>query len=222
MDDGSRLFRYLDPGDALAEVLFGLIMVLTITVGTGLLAGETGLNARDLIIAAVGCNLAWGVIDGAFFILGSLFYRSRRARFFRDIRGARSEAAAMAAIQEEFALDDEPLAALPDDQARLHQSILMLASHAPPARVTLRRSDLMAAAFVFVLVSITAVPAILPFLLFQDARLALRVSNLVLILLLFVVGYFLARFAGARPIYVGMAVMLVGIAMVCLAVVLGG
>ena len=32
MTDKSLIHRYLDPGDALGEVLFGLIMVLSFTV----------------------------------------------------------------------------------------------------------------------------------------------------------------------------------------------
>ena len=36
----SAIHRYLDPGETLAEVLFGLIMALTITVGGGILGIE--------------------------------------------------------------------------------------------------------------------------------------------------------------------------------------
>ena len=72
----------------------------------------------------VGCNIAWGVIDAVLLVLGNLFYRRQRARFFRELRSARSEAAALAAIQEEFGLEEEPLAVPPEDRARLYQSIL--------------------------------------------------------------------------------------------------
>ena len=54
--------RALDPIERVAEVVFGLIMVLTFT---GSLSVATAGNAevREMLIGALGCNLAWGVID---------------------------------------------------------------------------------------------------------------------------------------------------------------
>jgi VIT1/CCC1 family predicted Fe2+/Mn2+ transporter len=55
--------------------------------------------------------------------------------------------------------------------------------------VGLHQRDFASAFVVFVLVSATALPGVIPFLLLNDSYLALRLSNAVLILLLFVVGY---------------------------------
>src|SRR4030095_15504632 len=110
----SVIHRYLDPADTLAEVLFGLIMVLTITIGAVLLTAEDQLDTRGLIVAAVGCNVAWGVIDAVLFLLNILFYRSQRARFYRKLRNAASDAEALAALQEEFGLEDAPLDITPE------------------------------------------------------------------------------------------------------------
>ena len=60
--------RYIDPGTSLSEVLFGLIMTLTFTLGAGIMIQEEGREgARQLLIATIGCNIAWGIIDGALF-----------------------------------------------------------------------------------------------------------------------------------------------------------
>jgi hypothetical protein len=218
----SVIHRYLEPSDTLAEVLFGLIMVLTFTVGAQLLSDEEGFDTRQLVAAAIGCNIAWGVIDATLYLLDTLFYRSRRARFFRTLRAAPSEAAALAAMQDEFGLEDVPLAVQPEDRARLYESMLALSAHAAPARVRLRREDYLAAVYVFLLVSATAVPGAIPLLLVKDSHLALRLSNLVLLILLFLVGYRWAHFTDARPWRVAASVTLLGLAMVLLAVVLGG
>lgn len=54
--------RALDPGTRLAEILFGLVMTLTFTLGAGLLVQQEGREgARTLLIAMIGCNAAWGV-----------------------------------------------------------------------------------------------------------------------------------------------------------------
>jgi VIT family len=216
------IHRYLDPGETLGEVLFGLIMVLTFTVGARLLMEKEGLDARELIVAAVGCNIAWGVIDAVLFMLGALFYRSQRARFYRALRGARNDAEALATVRVEFSLEDEPLAILPEDRARLHQSIVALTAQAVPARAHLLPRDFVGAFVVFALVSATALPGVIPFLLLGDSELALRLSNLVLILLLFVVGYWWAHYTDARPWRVGLSVMLLGVGLVLVAIALGG
>ena len=219
----SRLIhRYIEPGDALGEVLFGLIMVLTFTVGARLIPEAEGLDARELAVAALGCNIAWGVIDGVLFVLGVLYHRSRRARFYRALKGAGSEAEALAVVQDEFGLEDEPLAIAPDDRARLHQAIHALAANSAAGKVRLHGRDFMAAFIVFVLVAVTAVPGIVPFLLIENADLALRVSNAVLLLLLFLSGYAWARYTDATPWLAGLAVAALGLAMVLLAIPLGG
>jgi hypothetical protein len=218
----SIIHRYLDPGEALGEALFGLIMALTFGVGAGLVTAKHELDAHQLIAAAIGCNVAWGVIDATLYVLGSLFYRSQHARFFRALKNARSETEALAAIQEEFGLEDEPLAIQPDDRARLYASILALSGHSTLARVRLLPRDFLSALVVFVLVSATALPGVIPFLLLKDSYLALRLANLVLILLLFLVGYWWGHYTDARPWHVGATVMILGISMVFVAVALGG
>jgi hypothetical protein len=50
---------WLDPGEQLDEVLFGLVMTLTFTLGAGLTAEDGPEGVRQLLIAARGCNVAW-------------------------------------------------------------------------------------------------------------------------------------------------------------------
>src|SRR5262245_23705167 len=216
------ILRYLDPGEALGEALFGLIMALTFAVGARLVTTVGQPHPRALIWTAIGCNVAWGVIDATLFIFGGLFHRSQRARFFRALKSARREEEALAAVREEFTLEDQPLTVVPEDHARLYRSILTLSAHATPTRVHLRRQDLVAAFFVFALVSFTGLPGVIPFLLLDDFDLALRLSNLVLVSLLFLIGLWWGYYTDVRPWIVGATVMLLGLAMVVVAVALGG
>jgi hypothetical protein len=125
-------------------------------------------------MAAIGCSVAWGVIDATLYVFGSLFYRGQRAHFFRTLKRAHSETEALATVQEEFGLEDEPLAIHPEDRARLYQAILALSTHATLARVRLLPRDFVSALVVFVLVSTTALPGVIPFLVLEDSYLALR------------------------------------------------
>ena len=115
-----------------------------------------------------------------------------------------------------------PLAVPPEDRAHLYHSILALSAHATPARGGLYRRDFASAFVVFVLVSATALPGVIPFLLLDDSYMALRLSNAVLILLLFVVGYWWAHYTDARPWRAALIVLFLGVSMVSLAVTLGG
>jgi hypothetical protein len=55
--------RILDPMDRISEVLFGLIMALTFTCTLGVAIADN-IQVRTMLIGALRCNLAWGIIDG--------------------------------------------------------------------------------------------------------------------------------------------------------------
>src|SRR6267154_778634 len=79
--------RVLDPIDRVSEVLFGLIMVLTFTGSLSIAeAGREGI--RTMLIGALGCNLAWGIIDGVLYLLGSLAEKGRGLKTLRAVRSA--------------------------------------------------------------------------------------------------------------------------------------
>ena len=74
----------------------------------------------------------------------------------------------------------------------------------------------------FGLVMVSCIPAAIPFMLIDDARLALRVSNAVLVALLFFTGYWWARYTVGKPWRAGLAFLVIGIALVAAAIALGG
>ena len=60
--------RVLEPNERISEVLFGLIMVLTFT-GSLSVAEADRAEVRTMLIGALGCNLAWGIIDGVLYVM---------------------------------------------------------------------------------------------------------------------------------------------------------
>jgi hypothetical protein len=213
--------RYLDPEDSLAELLFGLIMALTFTVGARLLTQASDIHPRELIVAMIGCNVAWGLIDAVLYLIGLFLYRNRRVLFVRRLKAAATDRQALDAIREEFNLEDEP--AIPDsDRAALHRMMLEILRHARTERAHLRRQDLAAALVIAVLVSATALPGVLPFFVVDDDYLALRIANLVQICLLFAVGFRWARHSGESPWRTGLYMVLLGLVLVGVALALGG
>lgn len=65
--------RHLDPSEILGEFLFGAIMVLTFTLG----AAAAGGYEKGLLLAAILCNVAWGVIDGVLLVMSNRYGRRR-------------------------------------------------------------------------------------------------------------------------------------------------
>ena len=86
----------------------------------------------------------------------------------------------------------------------------------------LAKHDWLAAFGVFLLVFLSTFPVAIPFLFIHEARLALRVSNAVAIVMLFMAGYAFGRYSGFRPGRVGLAMVVLGMAMVGITIVFGG
>ncbi|MFI5247617.1 MAG: VIT1/CCC1 transporter family protein, partial [Nitrospirales bacterium] len=84
------------------------------------------------------------------------------------------------------------------------------------------KKDWLAAGGVFSLVFLSIFPVVIPFLFATNAMVALRISNAIATLLLFTTGYALGRYAGRRPWLTGLAMVILGCALVAITIGLGG
>lgn len=214
--------RQLDPNERLGEILFGLVMVLTFTLTAGLSVTEGREGVRSLLVSVIGCNIAWGIIDGVFYVMGGLFHRGRRFRLARAIRSSPDEAAAAALVASELDPTLEEVTS-PEERRRLYRDIVNVVRRSEPAKVGITREDLGGALASFWLVVLSTIPAAIPFLVFrEETRFALRVSNGLLIALIFLVGFRWARHTGGSGWKTGAALALMGVTLVAIAVALGG
>jgi hypothetical protein len=216
-----RLIERLDPGEQLGELMFGLIMVLTFTLGAGVeLAGDRDAT-RELLIAALGCNVAWGVIDAALYLLDRLSERGRIHRLVRSIQATSDRQQAQALVAREL---DRRIPAIVRSEVRaaLDAEVLARVREAKLERTRIGLDDAWAAIVVFWLVFLTALPAVAPFLVIRDAQIALRASNGILIGLLFYVGWRWAEYTGASRWGTATLMLVLGVALVLVAIALGG
>jgi VIT1/CCC1 family predicted Fe2+/Mn2+ transporter len=213
--------RHLDPASRLGEILFGLIMVLSFTLTAGLTVADGTAGVRQLLFAALGCNVAWGIIDAAMYVMNCLTERVEKAHVIWAIRDAPDERAALDVVRAEIEPRLETLTG-PENRESLCRSILAYLAHAevPPTGVT--KEDLYGALACFWLVFVSCLPAALPFLVFSEPTRALRVSNLLLIGMLFLVGQEWGRYARTNRVVAGLVMMSIGLALVGIAVALGG
>ena len=63
--------RILDPMERISETLFGLIMVLTFICSLSV-ATSGDIKVQTILIGALGCNLAWGIVDGGLYLLARI------------------------------------------------------------------------------------------------------------------------------------------------------
>jgi hypothetical protein len=219
---GKFAAKYLDPGSRMGEILFGLIMTLTFTLGAGMVIQDEGrAGAREMLIAILGCNLAWGVIDGIFYVLGRIFERGRMLRLRLKAREASSSDEARALVADEL---DELLWRVTDDGTRrsLYDTIVQRMRSDPMPLNRVRKDDILGGLAAGWLVFACSFPAVLPFFFIDDPQLAVRVSNVLLLALLFFVGYRFAKDTMARPWLTGALFLFVGIVLVAATIALGG
>jgi VIT1/CCC1 family predicted Fe2+/Mn2+ transporter len=210
--------RFLSPVERISEVLFGLIMTLSITGTMSVVSGgreEVGVT----LIAVLGCNIAWGIIDAILYLLGAISENGFQYRLYSAIVDGKDVTRAQAMIEE--ALPPLITQVLREDEIEsIRHRLANLVTEPRTGLIT--KENLGGAVGVFLLVVVSCFPVILPFLLIQDPLPALRVSNAIAIIMLFVGGYSFGRFSGLPKFATGIVMVVLGVAMVGLTIALGG
>ncbi len=210
--------RVLDPINRISEVIFGLLMALSFTGSlNAVTAGRE--EVRTMMLTALGCNLAWGLVDAVMYLVATLTGRARNLTLLRLVRSAPDPQAAHAGIAESLpGRLGEALGPVGLEDVRRRLTALTEI----PVRARLSGDDFLGAAGVFLLVVLATFPVVVPFMVIPVTALAMRISNAVALVMLFVAGYRLGRYAGVVPWRTGLAMMAVGAALVSIIMALGG
>jgi hypothetical protein len=177
----------LDPVERISEILFGLIIALTITDAVGI-ATSDHFQIRTMLFAALGCNLAWGIIDGGMYLMARIGESGRNAIVAQAVRETANREDAHRLIVNEL----PPLLGLifrPTELELIRARLNQIPASAVCPRLT--RRDWLGALGVCVLVILSTFPIVHPFIVFENASLALRASNTLAVIMLFICGYLL-------------------------------
>ena len=163
----------LSPVDRVSEMLFGLFMALTF-VGAVSVAESGREQVREMFIAALGCNLAWGLVDAVMYLVRTVTDRGRLLTLVRSVRAAPDAETGRRLIERSLSRVVAGLVSSTEVEA-MRGRIVALPS--VPARPTLGWNDLLAALAIFLIVVVATFPVVLPFALIQDVGTAKTVSR---------------------------------------------
>jgi hypothetical protein len=213
---------YLKPSETLSELFAGLVVVLTVTLAASVLGGGDEVSAKTALIGAIGANTAWGVIDAALYLMNTTFDRKRKLRFVHAIAAHPDEATALGRIRGELDPILEPVTKA-RDREQLYRSIYSTLAHGEfPAHSNLQRDDIMGAIQIFCIALCATLPAAIPLALSNHPMQALRISNFLVVGLLFIVGYHWAKYVDVNRWWAGLGLMSLGLILVGVAIALGG
>jgi hypothetical protein len=208
----------LSPVDRVSELLFGLFMALTF-VGAISVAESGREEVRSMLAAALGCNVAWGLVDAVMYLVRTVTDRGRLITLVRSVRAAADAQAGRRLIRRSLSRVAAGLIAEPEIEA-IRGRIVALPS--VPKRPTVTWNDLLAAVAVFLIVVASTFPVALPFVIFDDVGTAKVVSRAVALTMLFLGGLALGRYAGYGSLKAGFLMAGLGTALVAAVMALGG
>ena len=208
----------LSPIDRVSELLFGLFMALTF-VGAVSVAEAGQDEIRKMFAAALGCNLAWGLVDAVMYLVRTVTDRGRSLTLVRSVRAAADAETGRRLIESSLSRGGASLVSEAEIEAIRGR---IVARTSVPARPALHWNDLLAAVGIFLIVVASTFPVVLPFLLIQDVATAKFASRAIALAMLFFGGLALGRFAGYGSWKAGLLMAGLGTALVAAIRALGG
>src|SRR6185295_10300177 len=176
--------RLMSPIERVSEILFGLIMALSFTCALSVTETDR-IGVKEMLFGAIGCNIAWGVIDAIMYLMIEISQRGRNVAILNYVKNTHDEEKAREFIVETLSPE---IAAIIKNQSLENIRRDIIQAGPKTARSGISGRDLKMALGIFLLVFLSTFPVALPFALIHDVRLALRISNGIAIILLFIGG----------------------------------
>jgi hypothetical protein len=223
------LGEFLDPIDALFTIFFSILFALLFTLSYSILIYHGIISSsfasgygKELFFTILGAVIAWGIIDGILYILGESFARRERYRLLQYVQTSTSEEEAVTAIAYELDFILKPITS--DEQRHaLYRDIRAYLNQAEPQAIVIQREDVSGAMATVLLSAVSVLPSLFPLLLLPDnTALAIRISNSVSFLVIFAAGYSWGLHTDTNPWKTGLLLSSLCLAMVLVAMLLGG
>jgi len=209
---------WMNTEDRISEILYGIIMALTITCSISITQSDT-TSVQDMLIGALSCNTAWGLIDAVMYLLMAKTDVERGFTILRFVRTSADDEKARQFISD--ALPDIVAKALKPEEVEMIRHRIM---ETPESRDTAAQKgmDYKVAVEIFLLVFLSTFTIAVPFIFISDLQVALRTSNLIAIVMMFLCGWGLGKYAGRNSLVTGIILSVLGAVLVMITIALGG
>jgi VIT1/CCC1 family predicted Fe2+/Mn2+ transporter len=219
---------YLFPHERLVEILYGLVIALTITSAIRVITGGVTLDIELMVTTSLGAGVSWGIIDAMLYILVVIFQKHRYTRMAGKISSAKDESEALATIKED--LEESLIGTLDaEDQKSVYRLVLRAHRRSnkanytnQPKSIAIAREDVFGAMQVFFAMLLATLVVVAPLWFIEPPHMAVLVSNVVAFIALFAVGYIWAKHTNIRKTLFGIVLVTLGAAIVGISLVLGG
>ena len=205
-----------------AEAIYAVIIAMTFT---SILRGHVAIDESaylDVVYPALFCCIAWGIADGLFYAWERR-YNIRMENEIIDLsRSVENKGDAIPLIKEQ--LDDTILRNIKDEKrTELYRKLLVYLADGGMKRSP-SRSDAFSIILGASLISTAAgIAVVIPFFLLENVRAALNVSNVIGILMLFVIGWYRAYEKSTLDrMIMGFGTAIIGIVIAVVTILLGG
>lgn len=208
----------LGTDDRISEILTGIIMTLTFTCTFSIIKTDS-TSVTDMLAGAISSTAAWGLIDAVMYLFMTLIDKQHNITFMNFVRKSKDRERVSQVISEAL---PEVLTDLlqPHEIEVLRGKILKLPE--PEKIYRLKFNDYRSAVGIFLLVVSATIPISFPFILIKDINLALRISNITAIFMMFLCGRALGKYIGRDRFLFGILTSLIGVVLVLITIALGG
>jgi hypothetical protein len=214
---------YLTPSERLSQALYGLILVLTVISAIGITVSRNQQSTSTLLTAALGTSVAWGMVDAVIYVLTGVHERSHHLRV-ASLTKRKPKEDAVRQIEEE--LDDTLIGILnKDEKGRIAEQVYLALPHASQVRQRVTKDDVLGGIASFLVTIIIVLPPMIPFVLNLPLEFAIRLFNVIAVVMLFVVGFVSCQCAdlgGWRRLRWAITITILGVIIVFVTILLGG
>jgi len=204
-------------------MLCGVIMVLVMIGYLKLSLVQEGFEFKKIMmLVPLGCTAAWGIIDGIMYVLLNLRERGKKSKLLSLIKSQKDENEAFALIKNEFV---SPLFDVLDKETQMNifrEVVKRLTDTTIEKPKGISKNDLRIVTTTFLIVLSAGAPLIIPFILLNDVLLAIRISHIIGLIMLFCIGYWWAKLASRHKIRSAIGLTLLGVAIVVMTQTLHG
>lgn len=202
------------------EIISGLFIVLILINSFYNLAGDNNFVSFALLMIVI--NLIWGIFDGLMHIFTNLLEKGRYNKLILRVKSSDEKLATQILSRE---LDSTILGIFSKKTRRfIVEAMLKDISSAPldiVKKQKISKDTIMGALLCIFFVFLPCIIILPFFLLVPDVKLAIFISNLIGLLILFAFGYKLGSCTNRNKILTGIVMMLVGLVLMAIGSIIG-